>query len=158
MNIPDRVSSGSAGTGGSTINISNTGWERAVDELKKELTTLKVEGNVNALKAMLDQVSKDRDSSKQSEMVKEKELHRLQDMYAEEIRKHTEDTAKVQKVQDELNTLQQTSSAQIRAAQEEKEQAAAEALAKIEELQAAAAAKPKKKKKKKKKKATKAKK
>lgn len=43
---------------------------------------------------------------RQSEMIKEKELHRLQDMYAEEIRKHTEDLAKARKAESDLAMMQ----------------------------------------------------
>ena len=32
-----------SGAGGSTINITNTGWEKAVDQLKKDLDELKTE-------------------------------------------------------------------------------------------------------------------
>lgn len=130
--------------GSSTINISNTGWEKALDELKKEVDHLKSEGGMSALRELLQMKVEELEKCRQSEMVKEKELHRLQDMYAEEIRKHTEDLAKVRKAEADIAMLRQAEADRLRQQQAEQERAAAEALARAEE----AAKKPKKGKKK----------
>eukprot|EP00668_Euglena_longa_P006911 GGOE01008252.1.p1 GENE.GGOE01008252.1~~GGOE01008252.1.p1 ORF type:complete len:449 (-),score=106.83 GGOE01008252.1:186-1502(-) len=147
------------GGSGSTINISNTGWEKAVDDLKRDVESLKAEGGMAALRDLLQMKVEELEKVRQSELVKEKELHRLQDMYAEEIRKHTEDLARVRKAEADLAALRQAEADRLRAQQIEQERAAAEALAKLQALRdaegEAAKAQPKPKRKKKAKKAAK---
>lgn len=137
--------------GNQTINISNTGWEKAVEDLKKELDLLKSEGGMAALRELLQSKVEELEKCRQSEMVKEKELHRLQDMYAEEIRKHTEDLARVRKAEADLQMIRQAEAERLRVAQQEQERAAASALAQLEAMRQAELAKPKTPKKKKKK-------
>jgi hypothetical protein len=134
---------------GSTISISNTGWEKAVDEVKKELELLKVHGGMAALKDLLAHKQDELERTRQAEHVKEKELHRLQDMYAEEVRKHTEDLSKVRKAEADVALMRQAEAERLRFAQQEQERAAAEALARLETLKAEASAQKKKSKKKK---------
>lgn len=133
---------------GNTINISNTGWEKAVDEMKKELDLLKSEGGMAALREILQSKVEELEKCRQSEMVKEKELHRLQDMYAEEIRKHTEDLARVRKAEADLSMIRQAEADRLRVAQQEQERAAASALAQLEAMRQAELAKSPKGKKK----------
>ena len=57
-------------------------------------------------------------------------------MYADEIRKHSEDSAKVAQLAKDLEAVKADSEAKIREAQEEREKAAAAALAELEALKA----------------------
>lgn len=100
-----------------------------MDELKRELEALKAEGGMSALRELLQMKVEELEKCRQAEMVKEKELHRLQDMYAEEIRKHTEDLSRVRKAEADLALMKQAEADRHRAQQEGKERAAADALA-----------------------------
>jgi len=158
--VPQRRESATAGTPArifpaspmrtneSTISITNTAWERALDDLKKDLDTLKAEGGMGPLRKLLQMKVEELERVRQSEMVKEKELHRLQDLYAEEIRKHTEDLNKVRKAESDLSTLKQAEADRLRQAQEAQAAAAAAALARLEEAAALSAKKSPKKSKK----------
>jgi len=132
------------GPDGATYNITNTGWEKSLSDLRKDIDSLKAEGGMAALKELLHMKVEELEKCRQSESVKEKELHRLQDMYAEEIRKHTEDLSKVRKAESDLAMMRQSENERLRVLQVEQERQAAEALARVEAMRAEQAQKKKK--------------
>jgi len=105
-----------------------------VEELKAKIEGLGSVGAVSQLREMLDSKVDEVERLKAEGSIKDQELKKLQEAYAEEIKLHTEDVTKGQRALEENEQLRMMENERIRAAQAESEKAAAEALALVEEL------------------------
>uniref|UniRef100_A0A7S4G3N2 Uncharacterized protein n=1 Tax=Eutreptiella gymnastica TaxID=73025 RepID=A0A7S4G3N2_9EUGL len=139
----------------SKINIVTTGWERAVDQLQKDVDELKKESKTAGLQSYLDCTEQEIKAVQQSEQAMEPKLNHLQYCFERAARLRAENTAEVDRLTNELATLKAETEASILREQEERRRAVAESLAQLAAEKANMEATKSKKKKKKKKKAVK---
>lgn len=65
--LPSRAETAASPANESTISITNTAWERALDDLKKDLDTLKAEGGMGPLRKLLQMKVEELERVRQSE-------------------------------------------------------------------------------------------